>query len=352
MEKCAKALEFMDPALKNIVKSIFAEDEEKENKPTQSQVRGPTTSRSIQRNKKLSEPNSAPSFKSDRYSSTRSLFNDISAQETTSKPSDHTNKLLSRRISSVQEVEYSDEEKFISGEDKHSKQSIVPEQTSRGRLFSGTSKPLLEYSVGYIAKYNAVKDLRQLNDPRLCIVPVDSFQAALGKITHLLLAKESSFSNTAIIYAIANNIPLLSLDWISACTKAKCLVDVKGYSFGWTANKKLFEKTGIMICTPSKPPKVSETVQIMADKEKQVMESTITMMGGTVRRSYSDATILIIQDHLVDWVRSPKGKSEIGTSYQYLKIVQKSWLVASVMENFVKNPENPKYNLINELIKE
>lgn len=349
MEKCAKALEFMDPALKNMVKSIFAEDENKENKPLQDSK---MASRSIQKNKKLSEPNSAPSFKSERYSSTRSLFNDISAQESAPKPSEPSSKLISRRISSVQEVDFSDEEGIVAEDEQRSKHSIVSEQTKRFGLSSVPSKPLLEYSVGYIAKYNSVKDLRQLNDSRLAIVPVDSFQAAWGKITHLLLAKESSFGNTAILYAIANNIPLLSLEWISACTKAKSLVDIKGHLFGWTPNKKLFERTGIMICTTAKPPKLTEASRAFAEKEREIMERVTTMMGGTPKQSYHEASILVVQDHLVDWVRSQKAKSEIGTSYHTLKIVHKSWLVASVMENFVKNPDNPKYNLINQLIKE
>lgn len=357
MEKCAKALQSIDPVLKNMVKSIFAEDEPKHSSRTQNISSQDQASKSINKKKKMTEPTSAPSLRSDRNLSTKSLFNDSVGNQGFGSSELRQAQQRSRRISRVDEEAWEDEFSPKEQEEMAQLPKRLTEKASSGlsRVFSqnpSISKLSSEYSIGYIAKYNAVKDLRQLGDSRISLIPVDSFQAAWGRISHLLLAKESSHTNTAILYAIVNSIPLINIDWVAACIKAKALVDYKSYLVGWTATKKLFEKTGIMICSPSKPPRVTQNVETAAEREKDIMEQVIVSMGGTVRKSYSDTTILVVQDHLFDWVRGAKAKAEIGVGYQSLKIVSKAWLVASVMENFVKNPDNPKFNLITQLIKE
>lgn len=357
MEKCAKALQSIDPVLKNMVKSIFTEDEPKQNPRTQNSGSQDQASKSINKKKRITEPTSAPNLRSDRILSTKSLFNDSLTNQGSGSTDQRLTQQRSRRISRVEEESCEDEcsPKELEETAQIPKRLAEKATSSLSRLFGqnpSTSKLLSEYSIGYIAKYNVVKDLRQLGDSRVSLVPVDSFQAAWGRISHLLLAKESSHTNTAILYAIVSNIPLINIDWVAACIKARTLVDHKPYLVSWTPTKKLFEKTGIMICSPTKPPKVTQNIETAAEREKDVMEQIIVTLGGTVRKSYSDTTILVVQDHLFDWVRSAKAKAEIGVGYQSLKIVSKAWLVASVMEHFVKNPDNPKFNLITQLIKE
>lgn len=357
MEKCAKALQSIDPVLKNMVKSIFAEDEPKQNPRTQNSGSQDQASKSINKKKRVTEPTSAPSLRSDRILSTKSLFNDGLTNQGSGSTEQRLTQQRSRRISRVEEESWEDDSSPKEKEETAQVPKRLTEKatSSLSRLFGqnpSTSKLSSEYSIGYIAKYNAVKDLRQLGDAKVTLIPVDSFQAAWGRISHLLLEKESSHTNTAILYAIVSNIPLINIDWVAACIKARAVVDHKPYLVSWTPTKKLFEKTGIMICSPAKPPKVTQNIETAAEREKDVMEQMIVSMGGTVRKTYSDTTILVVQDHLFDWVRGAKAKAEIGVGYQSLKIVSKAWLVASVMENFVKNPDNPKFNLITQLIKE
>lgn len=310
-----------------------AENEDHENSSSEAKNKP----RSIARNSRKSVLAEVSTNKKEARNSSKPVTKRIIARKSTKTKVEEQNS--ARETSSLSSM---NSKKSVSG---HFSTSLAGGATSA----TSHSQDTTTYYVGYIAKFNHVKDISNVSN-KISLLKADSLLVIQNKIRVLVVEGELKGS-ISILYAIMENIPIVGIDWVAECIKTKSIVDAIPFSIKINLNKSLFEKTKVYIYKErssgnqtqkkSTQTSFSSTSASLSEAETDLLNSAITRFGGKRITYLNDADKVIILDQDIDRLTLLKNKKEITGIFA--DKVNKRWLVDCILEGEIKNCSNPLY---------
>lgn len=168
-----------------------------------------------------------------------------------------------------------------------------------------------DWLVGYLGRYNAVKELLGLG--RVWLVRADSVQAVWGRVGALVvLAGERH--RVATLYCVLHGVPVVREEWVRDCLERREMLPVGGYAVEVGIGDGLFGKMRIGVYA-ERNGSAKRSIDIR--KESEVMQQTIVKGGGCFVKQDEGPEVLIVQEGLSTSAIA-KAKKEFGPSLMKL----------------------------------
>lgn len=200
-----------------------------------------------------------------------------------------------------------------------------------------------DYVVGYISKYNTIRDLKStMIKDSVKLIRADSLAKIWDKVNVFLYDSELK-QNLSIVYCILHDIPIVRHDWVSTSLKCQKILDPKKFLFDFDFRRNIFDKLSIMVYSHKMKVAPSEIIT----KETELLKNAILYFGGKVKRFYSETDILIVPESLEEKLQIPQVMKELKDAF--ITVVNSKWLVDSIIEGIAKNTSNEAYRLLSRL---